>query len=283
MNVVGIGQAGCAIAEKFKQYPQYNIFKIDVEIEGKGCFKLEKRNNPEDYEKHCPNFKTFFKKIKGDVLFITSCGFVSGISLCALEQLHKKKCNINILYIKPDLLLLNETKRLQENVLFGVLQEYARSLLFNRIYVVHNVALESILGGTSVLNYYENLNDLIVSTYHMISVFNNSEPVVDIRSEPNAVARISTIGLLDIKNGEEKLFFDLKHSRNKCYYYAIPQNTLETDEKLFKMIKEQVRHKGNTEDERFKLSYGIFSTDYKENYAYVVVHSSVVQKNEIIA
>ena len=30
-TVIGLGKAGCAIADKFSQYPQYKIFKIDIE------------------------------------------------------------------------------------------------------------------------------------------------------------------------------------------------------------------------------------------------------------
>ena len=31
MNIIGIGKAGCAIAEMFKQHEQYNVFQIDAE------------------------------------------------------------------------------------------------------------------------------------------------------------------------------------------------------------------------------------------------------------
>ena len=33
MNVIGLGNAGCSIADSFAQYPQYKIFKINVDIE----------------------------------------------------------------------------------------------------------------------------------------------------------------------------------------------------------------------------------------------------------
>jgi cell division GTPase FtsZ len=31
MNVIGLGQAGCNIADMLSEYPQYKIYKIDVE------------------------------------------------------------------------------------------------------------------------------------------------------------------------------------------------------------------------------------------------------------
>ena len=30
-TIIGLGKAGCAIADKFDQYPQYKVFKIDSE------------------------------------------------------------------------------------------------------------------------------------------------------------------------------------------------------------------------------------------------------------
>ena len=30
MNVVGLGNAGCSIAKYFENYPQYNVFYVDV-------------------------------------------------------------------------------------------------------------------------------------------------------------------------------------------------------------------------------------------------------------
>ncbi len=62
-----------------------------------------------------------------EILFITSCGHVSGAALRILQQLKKKNCTINVLYIKPDGSLLSHTKSLQQNLMFNVLQEYARS------------------------------------------------------------------------------------------------------------------------------------------------------------
>ena len=41
MNIIGLGKAGCKIAELFKQYPQYTVFKFDSDEKlkrKKNCF-----------------------------------------------------------------------------------------------------------------------------------------------------------------------------------------------------------------------------------------------------
>ena len=63
MNIVGLGSAGCNIAEKFARYPQYNIYKIDVGLRGlkkDGVYAMPKQKTAEDYESKCPSLKNFF-------------------------------------------------------------------------------------------------------------------------------------------------------------------------------------------------------------------------------
>ena len=52
MNIIGLGEAGCNIAECFKGYPQYNIYKIDTGLKkAKGVYALEHQDSSEAYEK----------------------------------------------------------------------------------------------------------------------------------------------------------------------------------------------------------------------------------------
>ena len=104
-TIVGLGKAGCAIADKFAEYPQYKTYKIDSEgIDGKSrnCLLLKRQKTPEGYEKSVRTMKTFFKNVSNDILFVISgSGIISGSALQILKNLQDK--NINILYIKPDL------------------------------------------------------------------------------------------------------------------------------------------------------------------------------------
>jgi len=279
MNIIGLGQAGCNVAECFKQYSQYKIFKIDTDLKkAKGIYALEHQDKPEAYENKFPNLKrTLLKGVKGQTLFITSCGFISGASLRLLEQI-KDKCQISVLYVKPDINNLSKEKSLQENLMFNVLQEYARSGMVERLYVVDNLKIADIIGDMTVREYYNQINQLISSTIHMINVFDRSEAIMSTFAEPINIARISTFGLVDYETGEEKMFFDLDMSREKRYYYAIPEKTIESDGTLIKKIKKQV--KNNIEHDRMKNSYQIHSTDYDKPYVYFVSNSNFIQKNE---
>tara|TARA_R110000824_G_scaffold150209_4_gene320723 strand:+ start:7558 stop:8406 length:849 start_codon:yes stop_codon:yes gene_type:complete len=282
MNIIGLGQAGCSIAEKFKQYSQYKIYKIDVGLKkGKNVHSLKHQETSELYESKLPNLKrAFLKEIEGDVLFITSCGAVSGASLRLLGQI-KDHCQVTVLYIKPDINNLSRDGALHENLMFNVFQEYARSGVFKRLYIVDNIKIADIIGDIPVREYYNQINELIGSTIHMINVFDHSETVMKTFSDPIETARISTLGLVDYETGEEKMFFGLDMPREKRYYYAMPEEIIDSDGTLVKKIKKQV--KNNIEHDKMKNSYAIYSTTYEKTYVYCIANSTLVQKNKKIA
>jgi len=271
-TVIGLGKAGCAIADKFAEYPQYKIFKIDSEgldSKNKNCHLLKKQSSPEDYEKATRSMKTFFSKTTDDILFVLSgSGMISGASLQILKNLRGK--NINILYIKPDLEFLGHTNVMQERVVRNVLQEYTRSGLFNRIFLVDNKKVEEVLGEVPIIGYYDKLNDLIVSTFHMVNVYNHQEAIHATPFDTAETTRISTFGILNVDEGKEKLFFSLDNIREKCYYYAINSKVLETDGKLLRTLTDNI-NKNIGKDVR--AGFQVYSTSYEQNYGYLVVNT----------
>ena len=274
-TIIGLGKAGCNIADEFANYDQYKIYKIDCDLEGfkqDGIYKMPWQDSTERYEGNCPDLSNFFKDVSGDILFVIGgSGNISGAALSILEQL--KHCNVNVLHIRPDLSSISITKIRQEWVVFNVLQEYARSGVFKRIYLVDNSKVEEHLGDVPVIGYYDKLNSMIVSSLHMINVYNHIEPVVNTFSKPLAGRRISTIGFYDIKNNENKLFYSLDNVGEIRYYYAINKEKLETDGDVLKKIRKQIKSETET-------SYGIFSTNYDQDYVYTVANSSEIQRQK---
>tara|TARA_R100001129_G_scaffold173221_1_gene144451 strand:- start:153 stop:989 length:837 start_codon:yes stop_codon:yes gene_type:complete len=271
-TIVGLGKAGCAIADKFCAYPQYKTYKIDSEgIDGKSknCFLLQRQDAPEEYEKNIRTMKSFFKDTTDDVLFVVSgSGIVSGAALQVLKSLQGK--NVSVLYIKPDLEFLAKTNIYQERLVRNVLQEYTRSGVFNRMFLVDNKKVENILGDVPIVGYYDKLNELIVSTIHMVNVYNHQDPIHSTPFDTSETTRISTFGILDIDKGEENLFFSLDNIREKSYYYAINSKVLETDGKLLRRLTDNI-NKNVGKD--VSAGFQVYSTSYDENYGYLVVNT----------
>ena len=275
MNLIGLGQAGCNIVDRFSQYPQYKIYKIDVGIEGKRCYDVKHQIGPEEYEKNAPSMKTFFRGIKGETLFIVGgSGHISAMCLRIMEQI-KDKCELSVLYIRPDTSLLSKNKSLHEKATYGILQEFARSGLLKMLYLVSNINLENILGNVPIIGYNSKINELLVSTIHMINVFRNSEPVMGKIENPAETRRIATFGISDIEVNEEKSFFSLDRTKEKCYIYSINEERLKTEGDLRKKIVSTIKAQAETED--LKVSFGVFPTNYKQDYCYILNYTSIIQ------
>jgi len=275
-TVIALGTVGCNVARKLEQHEQYQVYKIDhEESEEKNYQKIRKYDNPEKYEKTIPGVKTLLKKVEGSVLFVV-CGAstVSSASLVILEQIYKR-CDISVLYVKPETDLLSEKKKMQERTVRNVLQHYARSGLLERVFLVSNQALDPLVEDASILGYHDSLNDIISSAFHMINFFNHVDPVTDTFSSPVETAKISTFGMMNIETGKENMFFPLDRARETRYYYGIPEENLRKEKLLHRKIVKQVKDKAT---ESNKVSYGIYSTTYKDEFAYVLSHSSFVQE-----
>jgi len=287
MNVIGLGTAGCAVAEALSKYPQYTSYKINTGIEGdfdflegygdsnevSRVFNIREQDNPEGYEESAPLMKAFFRDVKDEVVFVVSGGAkVSGACLAILEQI--KHCKITILYIKPNLDILEDIKIRMHRVCFGVLQEYARSAVFERFIVIDNVVVEGILGDIPIIGYYDKLNEFIVWVFHMLNVLRHSEPVMGKINETKSTSRISTIGVVDFESDEEKLLFPLDAVREKGYYYLLKSEDLTSSGTLLKKISQQVK---GLEEEDAKSSYAIYSSDYDQNFVFCMAHTPHVQ------
>jgi len=277
-TVIGLGKAGCNIADQLSQYPQYKIKKIDVGLKKtKTTFGLKHQDSPELYEKsNMPKgINNFLEGVMPETLFITSCGAVSGASLKILQKIHTKT-KIKIMYILPQKDDLVGLKALQNNLLFNVFQEYARSDLLDRVFLVDNSKISDIMGPVPIIRLWDSMNSLIATTYHMLNVFQNTQPIMTTQTKRVDTARISTFGLLDSENNQEKMFFELDIPREKSYYYGVPKKQLEEDPNLMEVIRGNL--KSNIEHEKMKTTYSVHSTDYNELIAYCEKSSTLIQQ-----
>jgi len=270
-SVIGLGQAGCNIVKKFADFPQYKCVTLDTGLES--TYVIVRQDTPEGYEKRYLRLIKLKKKITKDVLVVTSAGVISGCLLRLLQQLTKGKYNVSVLYIKPEKHNLIEHKKLQENLVFNVLQEYARSAAINKMYIVDNDRMATAVGEVPILDYYNQINTAIVNTIHMINVFQHEEPVMHSEIPLSPTSNIATFGTMEFKTGNLFLFFDLDNVRRHVVYYGIPAERLETDVSLMTTIKTQM---SNYDD----VDYRIHSTEYDSIYVYCSAYATAIQKND---
>ena len=276
MNVIGLGNAGCQIAKNFENYGQYRVFYVDHENKGYDNFlPVKKQNSHEDYEKNYR--KLDLSSCTGPTTVVLSgAGKISGCILRLLEQL--KKNQITILYIKPaETQFMSETG-LRTRVTLGVLQEYTRSALIDKIYIVSNDRVEQILEELSLKNYWKDINNIISSTYHMLEVFENTEPLLTTFTPETQNSRIATFGVVNYETGEERLFYNLQHPRIKKYFYGISEKSMGDDKDLLHKIRKFVDSQAG---EKTNSGFSIYTTEYDKNYVYTKHYASFVQEQNI--
>jgi hypothetical protein len=279
ISIVGIGNAASKIAKKFNsQQGNYSVYLLGSELENsEKSFKLKNFENPEDYEKNIPDLKTFFKDVSETVqVFIVGSSLSSNYSLGILEQIKNKK--IEVFYIKPDVELLTGVRKLTENAVYRILQEYARSGLLQSITIFSNLELEKSLSNISIKNYFDSINQAIFSSVHYLNFFSHTDPEVGQVSKPLDINRIRSIGAIDVKNISEKWFFNLDSPRETCYYICINEERLEKESGLHKKLVDMLKEKPRNVFR--KVSYGIWET-HLEDFGFCVAHTNAIQHNTL--
>ena len=274
MNVVGLGNAGCQIAKSFENYGQYQTFYIDTEDKGYSSFlPIIEQNSHEDYEKNYKNLK--LSKCKGETtLIVCGSGNISGCVLRLLQQI--KNNPVTVIYIKPD--LMSPEQALKDRAVFGVLQHYARSALLKEMYIISNKIVESFVDNISIKSYWNDINNVIASTYHMLNVFKNTEPLLTTSSGRPATVRVGTFGMVDYNSNQEKMFYDLEYPRSRNYFYGINEDTLEEEKDILHNIRTFINQKVT---KNIAANFSIFSTSYEHNYIYSTHYASYIQEQKI--
>tara|TARA_R100000008_G_scaffold29396_1_gene16210 strand:+ start:5576 stop:6406 length:831 start_codon:yes stop_codon:yes gene_type:complete len=275
MEVVGFSSAGCKIAKEFEKYPQYNVHYVDVDIGGENCYSLPKVETMQDAEKHAPSVSSLAEAIQDKKTFFICAGggITSGFTLRILEQI--KKAQLYIIYVRPDLTFLNDDEARREKIVYRIFQEFARSGLFEKMFVFDNAKISDIIGELSIVEYFAKINEMIASSLHMFNYLSNTKSIISNIQEAKEANRISTLAIYDLNEEKERCFFDLKNIREKHFYFAFKEDTLQKEKNMFKKIREQVKKAG--QPELTSVSYDITSTTYENNFAYVASYTNFIQ------
>ena len=101
MNIIGLGKAGVAVATEFEKYSQYNVYKIDSDLEkAPRSLPLPSYTTHEEAEEAALNLKSVFPRMKkDDTLFVLAgAGKASCASLAVLAHIRKKGKINNLIY-----------------------------------------------------------------------------------------------------------------------------------------------------------------------------------------
>jgi len=270
MLIVGLGQAGCKIAELFKQQEQYHVELLD---EGKG---IKKQTTVEDYDGiiYKPRKKAIKSATEG-ILFVCGSGKIAGATLRVLEGL--KHVKMQVVYLCPDLEYSSVEEQLRHRVHYNVLQEFTRSGLIQELVLLDNRCLLDIVGHGTIYDYYTKVNHYVYSAIHTLNYCNNVPPEFSSPHIPKDISRISTIGYGLMEKNEEKLFFLLDNITETSYIININEEDLANDVSVLPNIKSMAKE---SKDLGRETSFAIWSTEETESYYYTKHYTHVIQEIE---
>lgn len=276
ISVIGLGNAASAIAQKFEEVPQYNVYCLNDKVQrnSKYKFKLKSFESPEAYEDNIPNLAKFFKDIDERIHFIVmGSSYSSNYALGILEQLKDK--DVELFFIQPDTEMLTGIPKLVDRVVFNILQQYARSGLLSNFTILSNAKIEESLGDVPIKKYYDTINHTIFSAIHYLNYFAHNEPEIGMVSKPLEINRIRTVGMLNMNNLVEKWLFDLDMERDICYYMCINEQKMEKEGGLHRNIVEKLKKKPKNAFR--KISYAIYETPH-DDFGFCVAHTNAIQQ-----
>lgn len=277
ISLMGIGEAGCSVVSMFDNHKEYNCFFFSEDQENtKYTRKLPRMAKAEDCEGEAPKLSSHKTKeaIQDRVqVFLCGSSFSANYTLAILEQIKNRQ--IDIFYIKPDVELLIGEVRLQERAIFGILQEYARSGLFNSFTIFSNPQIEKTIGEIPIKKYFETINKSIYYAVHYLNVFDHTEPLVGNLSKPSEVQKIRSIGIISVDKLSEQWYYNMQEDRDVAYYLCIASNRLENDGKLHSKVVQSLKSKPRN---AFKnVTYAIYESPYESDFGFCVAHTNFIQ------
>jgi len=270
MNIVGIGNVGCQVVEKFKQYTQFTVYKINTDLEEDNSFCLPTFKTPEEYELNYQNIH--FDLDEEMTIVLSGEEIINGILLRFLEQF--KQLEIKILYIKPDPKFLSNMQKAMEKVVYNVLQEYTRSAKIKFMSIVDFKIVSDIIGKVSLKERQDKIMQTFATSYYMKNLFENIQSVHEKIMETPPTYCITSLGVMDFESGEETIFYPIDNVREKVYYYYINKEQLDDDTELSDKIEAQINSKFS---DNVTISYAIYESPHGESTVFVEHKSPYIQ------
>lgn len=275
-KVLGLGKLGCAIAEEFTAYPEYRVYKIDADTSERASLSVGKYSDMQEYENSLEKdeVEIYLRSIKdGDeVLFILEGGEpISGASLSILETIRSAK--ISVMYIVPDRELCSLVQKRDDRICFYVMQEYARSGLFDNLFLLEKSSVESLIGDVSIQAHEKQMAYFIAYIFAMLNYFKHTDSVLSGEITRNDISRLSTLGICSL-DSETSMLFPLQDIKDTMFFYGIPEKELGEDQSLMRKIKSHVKDRNPGES----AGFSIYSTTLEKPFIVGMYSSAEVQK-----
>jgi hypothetical protein len=272
MEIIGIGNAGREICKLFEE-KGYKTCSIDTHDDA--FIKFPKIKTIEGAEKVQLDLKKLKNNVKSDHILcvMAGSGLITGVCLKVLEGFKEKK--IDFLYIQPDTSFMNNSGKTRERVVRNILQEFARSGLFNKIWLISNKSISNLSSDISIGNYFQKINEKIVDMWCLMEYYGQVPALMGNLEEPQEQNRIATFGLYNFQDEAEQKFYELSGVREKHFYFTFSEETLAETGNVLDLVSRKLEKA--EENEFQQISYGFFPSGYSVDKVYIMYYTNHIQ------
>jgi hypothetical protein len=283
MNFIFIGEGLDSIKESLDQYEVYKFLSIkNASIP----IVPDARPAHEQYEEAAtPDvLAEAFADLDGTestAVMINASSDISGASLAILEHLSNVTNMTELFIYIPELTYLSKNKVLQSKIVFGVLQEYARSGMLPPVYLIDAARCERSLTDITLKNKSEKVGQFIANIVHNYYFAINASKIENLTIENSVTCVIGALGLMDFDSGDIFYTFPLSNFDGRCkfpleanHHFFFTTETLE-NERITHQMKQLLDSRKDAYD---TIGYSVIETEI--NQVVVVEKTSKIQTLE---
>lgn len=276
-TVLGLGNFGCSMALLFEK--KYKAFLFDVERwKSDGFIQLKQEKTHEKMDEIDIPIDWIEDGFSDVLVFVCGSGIVSGCLLNLLEKIKDK--NMSIVYFVPLENSLTKQRKINHELVFNVLQEYARSGLFEELIIFDEKLMLENVPDITLLNKYDKINNSIFNIIENIKFYNSEKVLFGNKALFSEHYRISSVGYMDTNSGKEKIFYRFGKKEEKVldvplekhYYYVVPRDKAKEDENLLLNVYNLFDNK--IKETTDSISYSVHVSDYEQEFCYFVQKTS---------
>jgi len=273
-SIITIGTAAVHFGDFLESYPEYTFYSFN---HTHAEFKVPVFSDVKRYEEPLPGLKKHLSTVADDVVCVVSGGEV--ISLVALQILKKiKNKNIEIVYLKPELDIINKTGMMVHNLVDGVLQEMTRSHVFKRFYLFDLKAVKQVTPSTILSEVSKAVAHTCAQHYHTYSWLSSQDSVFGVNEDKIENATISSLSYCDFDLTNITNLGTIGFIREQEVFYGIPEEKIKKDTDLYDKVMKSFK---DFKREDVRASFNVFSVPYENDVVYIKNSTTAVQ-NKIL-
>jgi hypothetical protein len=273
-SVITIGTPAVHFGNFLESYPEYTLYSFN---HTHAEFKVPVFSNVERYEDSLTGLKKYLSTLADDVVFVVSGGEV--VTLIALQILEKiKSKNIEIIYLQPELDILNKTGIMVHNLVHGVLQEMVRSHVFKRFYLFDLASAKKVTPDAILSEVPKKVAEMCAQHYHTYSWLSSQESVFGVNEDKIENATISSLSYCNFDLTNITDLGILGFIREQEVFYGIPEKKLEEDTGLYDEVMKSFK---DFRKKEIRTSFNVFSVPFDDEVVYIKNSTTAVQ-NKIL-